>query len=122
MHGEDQIIFASTTELLADLARSGVVYIGLTYIGKGSFRECVEALKRSKIHFLLPIILVVTHRQAKAILAKRTGASIAFDDQFDHISRYRKEGIHAYQVNSEWCLETESAEIRWLVRWNCLGK
>ena len=34
-----RVIFASTAELLADLAHSGVVYIGLTFIGKGSFRE-----------------------------------------------------------------------------------
>ena len=113
--GENQIIFASTAELLADLARLGVVYIGLTW-------ECVEALKRSKIHRLLPIIVVVTRRQSKAILAKRIGASIAFDDLFDHISRYGREGIRAYQVNSEWGLETEAAEIRRLVRWHCLGK
>ena len=82
------VIFASTAELLADLAHSGVVYIGLTFIGKGSFKEYVDALKRSHIHRLLPIIVVVTRRESKAILAKRIGASIAFDDQYDHIARY----------------------------------
>jgi len=120
--GETQVIFASTAELLADLAHSGVVYIGLTFIGKGSFRKYVDALKRSHIHRLLPIIVVVTRRESKAILAKRIGASIAFDDQYDHIARYRREGIRAYQVNSQWGLESEAAEIRRLVRWYCLGK
>ena len=79
-------------------------------------------MKRSHIHRLLPIIVVVTRRESKAILAKRIGASIAFDDQYDHIARYRREGIRAYQVNSQWGLESEAAEIRRLVRWYCLGK
>ena len=79
-------------------------------------------MKRSHIHRLLPIIVVVTRRESKAILAKRIGASIAFDDQYDHIARYRREGIRAYQVNPQWGLESEAAEIRRLVRWYCLGK
>jgi len=37
--GEHQVIFVPTAHSLANLASAGVVYVGLTYIGKRAHRE-----------------------------------------------------------------------------------
>lgn len=120
--GEHQTIFASTTQLLARLAGAGVVYIGLTFIGRNSHREYVNALKESKLTKIIPIIIVVNERQGKAAVAERIGAACAFDDQVDHIRRYRQAGVRAYQVSGRWGLATHPQEVFREALWYCLGK
>ena len=56
--GEHQVIFVPTAHSLANLASAGVVYVGLTYIGKRAHREYVTALKNSKVIKLIPIIII----------------------------------------------------------------
>ena len=109
--GEHQVIFVPTAHSLANLASAGVVYVGLTYIGKRAHREYVTALKNSKVIKLIPIIIVANKRQGKLAVAERVCAACASDDERDHIDRYRRANIKAFQVNYSWGLAIHPGEI-----------
>lgn len=120
--GEHQVIFASTAQCLSRLAGEGVVYIGLTFIGKKAHNEYVAALKASKIFKLIPIIIVVNERRGKVAVAERIGAACCLDDQKDHIDRYHRANITAFQVTDSWGLATHPGEVYRQVLWHCLGR
>ena len=120
--GEHQVIFAPTAQCLSRLAGEGVVYIGLTFIGKKAHNEYVAALKASKIFKLIPIIIVVNERRGKVAVAERISAACCLDDQKEHIDRYHRANITAFQVTDSWGLATHPGEVYRQVLWHCLGR
>lgn len=109
--GEFQTIDRQVLSFIFQLQRNSFSFCARSYIGRAASEEYIQALTKSELSAVIPVLLVIFDRRQKADLARGLEAVGAIDDQEEVVNQYYRAGVFAIRVRRGFGIASHKDEV-----------